>query len=149
MTIALRKLQPTQTTANNKGVSAMNTMFEQLFIEFEIKPTAVILIDLMKFHLNTVERMNEFANRMLYEDSPFSLIVKMWKEDVDAHSYTDKADFVYDYYRNKKAAFEKLFQEPAHEWKLNRFTCDDPERIYDKYLKLDKYSHMTEVAMFA
>ncbi|MGG1672979.1 hypothetical protein ACIFOE_20530 [Paenibacillus sp. NRS-1783] len=149
MTIALNKLQPTQSTTNNKEVSAMNTMFEQLFIEFEIKPTAVILINLMKFHLNTVERMNEFANRMLYEDSPFALIVKMWKEDVDAHSYTDKADFVYDYYRNKKAAFEKLFQEPAHEWKLNRFTCDDPERIYDTYLKLDKYSHMTEVAMFA
>ncbi|TKH44458.1 hypothetical protein C1I60_12790 [Paenibacillus terrae] len=127
----------------------MNIAFEQLLIEFEIKPTAVIFIDLMKFHLKTVERMNEFANRMLNEDSPFSLIVKMWKEDVDAHSYTDKADFVYDYYRDKKAAFERLFQEPAHDWKMDRYETDDPERIYDTYLEQGKYSHMTEVAMFA
>ncbi|MGW8956778.1 hypothetical protein [Paenibacillus sp. NPDC055715] len=149
MTIALRKLQPTQSTTNNKEVSAINVVFEQLLIEFEIKPTAVILIDLMKFHLNTVERMNQFANRMLYEDSPFQLIVKMWKEDIDAHSYTDKFTFVHDYYRDKKAAFERLFQEPAHDWKMERFTCDDPERIYDTYVEQGKYSSMTQVALFA
>ncbi|MBE0344286.1 hypothetical protein E4V51_31525 [Paenibacillus sp. 28ISP30-2] len=114
-----------------------------------MKPTAVILIDLMKFHLNTVERRNEFANRMLNEDSPLSLIVKMRKEDIDAHGYNVKATFVHDYYRNKKAAFEKLFQEPAHFWKMDRYETDDPERIYDTYVKLGKYSHMTEVAMFA
>ncbi|MGG1617978.1 hypothetical protein ACIFQM_18740 [Paenibacillus sp. NRS-1782] len=149
MTIALRKLQPTQSTTNNKEVSAMNAVFEQLFIEFEIKPTAVIIIEDMKYMLKTVERVNEFANRLTDERFPLSLIVKMRKEDIDAHGYTDKATFAHDYYRDKKAAFEKLFQEPAHDWKMDRYETDDPERIYDTYLKQGKYSHMTEVALFA
>ncbi|WP_235332228.1 hypothetical protein [Paenibacillus terrae] len=157
MTILLKKLTHTNpshaaqpdTYSISQATHERNIALEQLFVEFEIKPTAVIIIDDMKFMLKTVERVNEFANRMLSEDSPLSLIVKMRKEDIDAYGYNVKADFVYDYYRNKKAAFEKLFQEPAHDWKMDRYETDDPERIYDTYFAQGKYSHMTEVALFA
>ncbi|MGW8957869.1 hypothetical protein [Paenibacillus sp. NPDC055715] len=144
-------------TLNNQEVVSLTTTqipyhadltIEKLCYFLDIKPTAIILIDLMKFHLNTVERMNQFADRMLYEDSPLSLLTKMRKEDVDSYSHTDKATFVCDYYRDKKSAFKRLFQEPAHEWKMNKYKTDDPELIYDTYVKLGKYSHMTEVSLF-
>ncbi|MGG1670488.1 hypothetical protein ACIFOE_07490 [Paenibacillus sp. NRS-1783] len=155
MTITLKKLthtnpaQPANTYSISQATHDRNNAFEQLLIDFEIKPTAVIIIEDMKFMLKTVERVNEFANRLPDERFPLSLIVKMRKEDIDAYGYTDKATFAHDYYRDKKAAFERLFQEPAHDWKMDRYETDDPEHIYDTYLTQGKYSHMSEVALFA
>ncbi|MDQ0047672.1 hypothetical protein J2T18_001955 [Paenibacillus polymyxa] len=72
----------------------------------------------------------------------------MRKEDIDRNGYTFKADLVYDYYRNKKAALEKLFQEEMPAWKVNRLKTDDPEHIYDAYIERGKYSTSLEVALF-
>lgn len=157
MTIVLRKytrtnyppVQLADTYILGQSPYDHNITLEKLYVEFEISHKALIIIDLMKFHLKSVSRMNEFADRMLNERHALSLLTKMWKEDVDSYSYTDKATFVYDYYRDKKAAFERLFQEPAHDWKMNKYKTDDPERIYDVYLEQGRYSHMTQVSMFA
>ncbi|MET3209870.1 UNVERIFIED_CONTAM: hypothetical protein ABIC26_002818 [Paenibacillus sp. PvR008] len=153
MTILLKRIthnvQQVNTYIIEQPPCNHNITLEQLLVEFEIKPTAVILIDLMKFHLNTVERMNEFANRMPSEIFPLSLLTKMRNEDIDAYGYRDKFSFVHDFYKDKRSAFERLFQEPAHDWKMNKYKTDDPERIYDVYLEQGRYSHMTQVSMFA
>ncbi|EHS58311.1 hypothetical protein [Paenibacillus sp. Aloe-11] len=148
MTITLNNQEVVNLTTTEIPYHADLTI-EKLCYFLDISSKAEILITEMKFMLNTVERMNEFLQRSTFANHPLYLLVQMRKEDIDAYGYTVKATFVYDYYRNKKAAFEKLFQEPAHEWKMDRYETDDPELIYDTYLKLGKYSHMTEVAMFA
>ncbi|WP_231887522.1 hypothetical protein [Paenibacillus jamilae] len=105
----------------------------------------------MKLHLKTIERLNEFVERLLFETSgsvpELSLLAKMRKEDIDSYSYTDKATFVYDYYRDKQAALEKLFQEPMKAIKIRRFKTDNPELIYDAYFKKGKYSSSLTVAL--
>lgn len=72
----------------------------------------------------------------------------MRKERIDSQGDTDKATFTYDYYRDKQAALEKLFQEPMQPFKLKRFKTDDPELIYDTYVSWGKYSTSLEVALF-
>lgn len=121
---------------------------EQLCCFLDISPKATIIIDSMKFMLNTVERLNEFLERKTPDVSELSLLTIMRKECIDSQGYKDKATFVYDYYRNKKAALEKLFQEPMEPFKLNRFKTDDPELIYDTYVSRGKYSTAGEVALF-
>lgn len=152
MTIFLGKSNAQQKNVSDTysiSISAVdsNITLEQLWVEFEIQSTALIIIDLMKFHLRTGERMREFASRMQVECSPLSLLRKMRKEDIDAHGYTDKATFVHDYYKDKRSAFERLFQEQVNDWKMDEFSTDDPERIYDVYLQQGKYTPMTRVAM--
>lgn len=121
---------------------------EKLCYFLDISPKAEILITSMRFMLNTVERMIEFLQRSTLANHPLSLIVKMRKEHIDAYGYTVKSDFVYDYYRNKQSALEKLFQENMPAWKINRLKTDDPERIYDVYAERGKYSTSGEVALF-
>ncbi|MDY8023403.1 hypothetical protein [Paenibacillus polymyxa] len=153
MIIALKKLQPVQST-NEKEVTTMSTPYhpdltlEQLCYFLDISPKATILINGMQFMLNTVERLNEFLQRSTFANHPHSLLVKMRKEHIDINGYTVKATFVYDYYRDKKAALEKLFQEEMPAWKVNRFKTDDPELIYDNYIERGKYSTAGEVALF-
>ncbi|WP_348624805.1 hypothetical protein ABFT51_09090 [Paenibacillus peoriae] len=124
---------------------------EKLCYFLEISPEATIIIDLMKFHLKTIDRLDEFVERLLFETSgsvpELSLLAKMRKEDIDRHSYTDKATFVYDYYRDKQSALEKLFQEPMKAFKIRRFKTDNPELIYDTYFKQGKYSSSLTVAL--
>ena len=148
MTIALSSQVVASLTTTEIPYHADLTI-EKLCYFLDIKPTAIILITSMKFMLNTVERLNEFLQRSAFASHPLSLLTKMRKEHIDTHGYTDKATFVYDYYRNKQSALEKLFQEEAPNWKMDKYRTDDPERIYDAYLKQGKYSHMTEVALFA
>ncbi|AUO05301.1 hypothetical protein C0638_01295 [Paenibacillus sp. lzh-N1] len=121
---------------------------EKLCWFLDISPKATIIIGDMSFHLTTIERMNEFLQRSTFANHPLSLLTIMRKEDIDAHGYTDKATFVYDYYRNKQSTLEKLFQESMPAWKLNRLNSDDPERIYDVYTERGKYSTSSEVALF-
>ncbi|MEJ3719106.1 hypothetical protein WGM54_13875 [Paenibacillus polymyxa] len=125
-----------------------NLTLEQLCYFLDISPKATIIIDKMKFMLNTVERLNEFLERKTPNISELSLLTLMRKERIDAYSYTDKATFTYDYYRDKQAALEKLFQEPMEPFKLNRFKTDDPELIYDTYVSKGKYTTSLEVALF-
>ncbi|MNW59214.1 hypothetical protein D3C74_371210 [compost metagenome] len=98
--------------------------------------------------LTSVEWLNEFLNRSTFARHPLSLLTKMRKEHIDAYGYNAKATFVYDYYRNKQSALEKLFQEDMPAFKLNRLRTDDPERIYDVYVERGKYSTSGEVALF-
>ncbi|KJD42493.1 hypothetical protein [Paenibacillus terrae] len=121
---------------------------EKLCYFLDISPKATSLITSMKFMLNTIERMNEFLQRSTFANHPLSLLTVMRKEDIDAHGYTDKATFVYDYYRDKQSALENLFQEDMPAWKVNRLNSDDPERIYDVYAERGKYSTSGEVALF-
>lgn len=138
----------------NKGASTMNAPYhadltlEQVCYFLDISPKAETLITSMKFMLTTVERLNEFLNRSTFARHPLSLLTKMRKEYIDTYGYTEKTDFVYDYYMDKRSALERLFQE-VYDWKMERFNTDDPERIYDTYLEQGKYSHMTQVALFA
>ncbi|MEC4565324.1 hypothetical protein L8C07_05155 [Paenibacillus sp. CMAA1739] len=125
-----------------------NLTLEQLCYFLDISPKATIIINKMKFMLNTVERLNEFLERKTPNISELSLLTIMRKERIDSHGYTDKATFTYDYYRDKQAALEKLFQEPMEPFKLNRFKTDDPELIYDTYVSRGKYSTSLEVALF-
>ncbi|WP_431088154.1 hypothetical protein [Paenibacillus sp. 8b26] len=148
MTIALSNQEVVNLTATEIPYHSDLTI-EKLCYFLEISPKAEILITSMKFMLTSVERLNEFLNRSTFARHPLSLLTKMRKEYIDAYGYTEKSDFVYDYYRNKKLAFEKLFQEEASNWKMEKYRTDDPERIYDCYVKQGKYSHMTEVALFA
>ncbi|WDM23800.1 hypothetical protein [Paenibacillus polymyxa] len=148
MTIALKNQEVVNPTTTQIPYHSDLTL-EQVCYLLDISPKAISLIDTMKFMLNTVERMNEFLQRYSFANHPLSLLVQMRKEDIDAHGYTNKSDFVYDYYLNKKSAFEKLFQEEAPDWKMNKYRTDDPERIYETYLEQGKYSHMTQVALFA
>ncbi|ADO55630.1 hypothetical protein [Paenibacillus polymyxa] len=143
-------------TLNNKGIVNLTTTqtpyhsdltIEKLCWFLEVSPKAEILVTKMKFMLRTVERMNEFLQRKLPTMTGLSLLTVMRKEDIDAHGYTFKADFVYDYYRNKKGALEKLFQEEMPTWKVNRLKKDDPERTYDGYVERGKYSSSLEVAL--
>lgn len=142
-----------KSTNNNNEVTNMTTPFhndltiEKLCYFLDISPKATIIIGNMSFRLTTVERMNEFLQRKLPTMSELSLLTVMRKEDIDKYGYTFKADFVYDYYRNKKAALEKLFQEEVPTWKVNRLKTDDPELIYDVYMKQGKYSTLLEVAL--
>ncbi|AET62151.1 hypothetical protein HPL003_27195 [Paenibacillus terrae HPL-003] len=117
-------------TLNNQEVVTMTTTeipyhsdltIEKLCYFLDISPKATILINSMQFMLNTAERLNEFLNRSTFAKHPLSLLTKMRKEDIDAHGYKDKTTFVYDYYRNKKMAFEKLFQEEALQWKMDKY----------------------------
>ncbi|WP_245240466.1 hypothetical protein [Paenibacillus peoriae] len=84
----------------------------------------------MKFYLKTIDRLNEFVERLLFETTgsvpELSLLAKMRKEDIDSYSYTDKATFVYDYYRDKQSVLEKLFQEPMKAVKIRRFKTGQP-----------------------
>ncbi|URJ46285.1 hypothetical protein MF628_000803 [Paenibacillus polymyxa] len=132
-------------TNTNKGVPDMNAALQKVMTELEISPKATIIIDLMKFHLKTIERLNEFVERLLFETSgsvpELSLLSKMRKEDIDSYSYTDKATFVYEYYRDKQSALEKLFQEPMKAVKIRRFKTDNPELIYDAYFKKANILH--------
>ncbi|WP_029518084.1 hypothetical protein [Paenibacillus polymyxa] len=121
---------------------------EQLCYFLDISPKATNLITSMKFMLNTTERLNEFLERSSFSKHPLSLLVKMRKEHIDTYSYTNKSDFTYDYYLDKQAALEKLFQEPMEPFKLNRFKTDDPELIYDTYISRGKYSTAGEIALF-
>ena len=150
MTITLTKPQPTQSNAK-KGVSNMNAALKKVITELEISPKATIIIDLMKFHLKTIDRLNEFVERLLSETTgsvpELSLLAKMRKEDIDSYSYTDKATFVYDYYRDKQSALEKLFQEPMKAIKVRRFKTNNPELIYDSYFKCGRYSSSLTVAL--
>ncbi|WP_068505651.1 hypothetical protein [Paenibacillus kribbensis] len=145
-------------TTNSQAMVSLTTtetpFYHDLTIEklcyfLDISPKAEILIGSMKFMLNSVERLNEFLQRSTFAKHPLSLLTKMRKEHIDAHGYTVKATFVYDYYMDKRSALERLFQEPAHDWKIERFNTEYPERIYDTYLEQGKYSHMTQVALFA
>ncbi|MGV6936031.1 hypothetical protein ACWA2B_10995 [Paenibacillus sp. CMM36] len=125
-----------------------NLTLEQLCNFLDISPKATILIARMKFMLNTVERLNEFLERSSFSKHPLTLLVKMRKEHIDTYGYTNKSDFTFDYYRDKKSALERLFQEPMEPFKLNRFKTDDPELIYDTYISRGKYSTSLEVALF-
>ncbi|MGR6760444.1 hypothetical protein ACU1JV_01180 [Paenibacillus sp. T2-29] len=125
-----------------------NLTLDQLCYFLDISPKATNLITSMKFMLNTVERLNEFLERSSFSKHPLTLLVKMRKEHIDTYSYTNKSDFTFDYYRDKKSALEKLFQEPIDPFKLNRFKTDDPELIYDIYVSRGKYSTSLEVALF-
>ncbi|MDR6779325.1 hypothetical protein J2W98_003605 [Paenibacillus peoriae] len=125
-----------------------NLTLEQLCYFLDISPKATIIIDLMNFMLNSVERLNEFLERKTPNISELSLLTLMRKERIDSQGYTDKATFTYDYYRDKQAALEKLFQESIEPFKLNRFKTDDPELIYDAYVSRGKYSTSLEVALF-
>ncbi|WP_226000962.1 hypothetical protein [Paenibacillus sp. BJ-4] len=145
-------------TLNNQEVVNLTTTeipyhfdltIERLCYFLDISPKAEILIGSMKFMLTSVERLNEFLNRSTFANHPLSLLTKMRKEHIDAYGYTNKSDFTYDYYMDKRSALERLFQEPVHDWKMERFNTDDPERIYDTYLEQGKYSHMAQVALFA
>lgn len=148
MTIALKnqvmvKLTITQTPYH------LDLTLEKLYYFLDISPKATILINSIQFMLNIVECRNEFLQRYSFAKHPLSLLVQIRKECIDAYCYTNKSDFVYDYYRNKQSALERLLQEPAHNWKMERFKTNDPKRIYDTYLEQGKYSHMTQVALFA
>ncbi|MHB0943235.1 hypothetical protein ACYCSU_16430 [Paenibacillus sp. ALE1] len=125
-----------------------NLTLEQLCHFLDISPKATIIIDKMKFMLNTVERLNEFLERKTPNISELSLLTIMRKERIDSQGYTDKATYTYDYYQDKKAAMEKLFQEHMEPFKLNRFKTNDPELIYDTYVSRGKYSTSLEVALF-
>ncbi|KAF6565466.1 hypothetical protein G9G63_09930 [Paenibacillus sp. EKM202P] len=125
-----------------------NLTLEQLCYFLDISPKATIIIDSMKFMLNTVARLNEFLERKTPDISELSLLALMRKERIDSQGYTDNATFAYDYYRDKQTALEKLFQEPMESFKLNRFKTDDPELIYDTYVSRGKYSTSLEVALF-
>ncbi|WP_311078313.1 hypothetical protein [Paenibacillus polymyxa] len=125
-----------------------NLTLEQLCYFLDISPKATNLITNMKFMLNSVERLNEFLERSSFSKHPLTHLVNMRKEHIDTYGYTDKSDFVYDYYRDKQAALERLFQEPIQPFKLNRFKTDDPELIYDTYVSRGKYSTAGEVALF-
>ncbi|ADM69355.1 hypothetical protein GMA19_01525 [Paenibacillus polymyxa E681] len=124
---------------------------ERLCYFLDISPKATIIIDLMKFHLKTIDRLNEFVERLMFETSgsapELSLLAKMRKEDIDSYSYADKATFVYDYYRDKQSALEMLFQEPMKAVKIRRFKTDNPVLIYDAYIKKGKYSSSLTVAL--
>ncbi|APB76463.1 hypothetical protein PPYC2_16495 [Paenibacillus polymyxa] len=148
MTIALKNQEVVNPTTIQIPYHSDFTL-EQVFYFLEISPKAETLITSMKFMLNTVERLNEFLQRSTFARHPLSLLTKMRKEYIDTYGYTEKTDFVYDYYMDKRSALERLFQEPVHDWKMERFNTDDPERIYDTYLEQGKYSHMTQVALFA
>ncbi|WP_243208156.1 MULTISPECIES: hypothetical protein [unclassified Paenibacillus] len=155
MTIALQKFKRTQqmNVSNTYKLSDpsynRNITLEQLYLEFEIKPTAIIIIELMEFYLRTVERMNEFAIRMPEEQFPLTLLRKMRNEDIDKYGYRNKHSFVHDYYKDKRLALEQLFQEPVHQWTMNTFKTSDPERIFDVYLEQGKYSNIRKVSMLA
>ncbi|MFT9370386.1 hypothetical protein [Paenibacillus polymyxa] len=145
-------------TLNNQEVVNLTTTeilyhsdltLEQVCYFLDISPKAETLITSMRFMLTSVEWLNEFLNRSTFARHPLSLLTKMRKEHIDAYGYTEKTDFVYDYYMDKRSALERLFQEPAHDWKMERFNTDDPGRIYDTYLEQGKYSHITQVALFA
>lgn len=125
-----------------------NLTLEQLCYFLDISPKATIIIDLMKFMLNTVERLNEFLERKTPNISELSLLTLIRKERIDSQGYTDKTTFTYDYYRDKQTALEKLFQEPMEPFKLSRFKTDDSELIYDTYVSRGKYSTSLEVALF-
>ncbi|WP_311078353.1 hypothetical protein [Paenibacillus polymyxa] len=126
-----------------------NLTFEGLLCLLDISPKAETLIAEMRHRLTTVERLNEFLERALETMHQLTLLVEMRKEDIDAYGYKDKGTFIRDYYRNKRWAFERMFQEEVFQWKMDRYRTDDPERIYDTYIQQGKYSHMTEVALFA
>ncbi|MDP9675157.1 hypothetical protein J2W97_001140 [Paenibacillus jamilae] len=125
-----------------------NLTLDQLCYFLDISPKATIIIDSMKFMLNTIEQLNEFLERKTPNISELSLLTLIRKERIDSQGYTDKTTFTYDYYRDKQAALEKLFQEPMEPFKLNRFKTDDPELIYDTYVSRGKYSTSLEVALF-
>jgi hypothetical protein len=150
MTIALNNQEVVNLTATEIPYHTDLTI-EKLCYFLEISPKATIIIDLMKFHLKTIDRLNEFVERLLSETTgsvpELSLLAKMRKEDIDRHSYTDKATFVYDYYRDKQSALEKLFQEPMKAVKIRRFKTDNPELVYDSYFKQGKYSSSLTVAL--
>ncbi|WP_025721398.1 hypothetical protein [Paenibacillus sp. 1-18] len=147
MTIALNNQEVVNLTTTEIPYHTDLTI-EKLCYFLDISPKATNLITSMKFMLNTVERLNEFLQRSTFANHPLSLLTKMRKEHIDAHGYTDKATFVYDYYRGKQSALEKLFQEHMPAWKVNRLNSDDPERIYDVYAERGKYSTSGEVALF-
>ncbi|NMP11545.1 hypothetical protein [Paenibacillus polymyxa] len=155
MTIALNKSFTNKQEAVNLTATEIpyhtDLTIEKLCFLLEISPKATIIIDLMKFHLKTIDRLNEFVERLLSETTgsvpELSLLAKMRKEDIDSYSYTDKATFVYDYYRDKQSALEKLFQEPMKAVKIRRFKTDNPELIYDAYFKKGKYSSSLTVAL--
>ncbi|QNR65541.1 hypothetical protein IAQ67_16800 [Paenibacillus peoriae] len=125
-----------------------NLTLEQLCYFLDISPKATNLITSMKFMLNTVERLNELLERSSFSKHPLTLLVKMRKEHIDTYGYTNKSDFTYDYYLDKQAALERLFQESMEPFKLNRFKTDDPELIYDTYVSRGKYSTSLEVALY-
>ncbi|KEO77626.1 hypothetical protein MKN04_16170 [Paenibacillus polymyxa] len=147
MTIALNKR--TITTQERRVPYHTDLTIEKLCYFLDISPKAETLIAAMEHRLTTIERMNEFLERKLPTMHELTLLVQMRKEDIDSHGYRDKATFVHDYYKDKRSAFERLFQEPVYDWKMNKYRTNDPERIYDTYLEQGKYSHMTQVALFA
>ncbi|MMZ60395.1 hypothetical protein D1872_224850 [compost metagenome] len=151
MTILLNKSYVTSLTITNTKRDGYdpNLTFEELLYLLDISSKAETLISAMRHRLSTVERLNEFFERKLEAMHELTLLVEMRKEDIDAYGYKDKATFVRDYYRDKRWAFERMFQEEVLQWKMDRYNTDDPERIYDTYVQQGKYSHMTEVALFA
>ncbi|WP_413986516.1 hypothetical protein [Paenibacillus polymyxa] len=151
MTILLKKNYVVSLTINSnlKMGYDPNLTFEGLLCLLDISPNAETLISTMRHRLTTVERLNEFLERKLETMHELTLLVEMRKEDIDAYGYKDKITFVRDYYRNKRGAFERMFQEEVLQWKMDRYRTDDPEKIYDTYVQQGKYSHMTEVALFA
>ncbi|MGR6762072.1 hypothetical protein ACU1JV_09545 [Paenibacillus sp. T2-29] len=92
-----------------------------------------------------------FVERLLFETSgsvpELSLLAKMRKEDIDRHSYTDKATFVYDYYCDKQSALEKLFQEPMNQFKLSQLETKSPYEIYSARQEKGKYCTAVEVSL--
>ncbi|WP_263560122.1 hypothetical protein [Paenibacillus polymyxa] len=84
---------------------------EQVCYFLDISPKAEILIGSMKFMLTTVERLNEFLNRSTFARHPLSLLTKMRKEYIDAYGYTEKTDFVYDYYMDKRSDLNACFKK--------------------------------------
>ncbi|MEK4427863.1 hypothetical protein MHB54_01240 [Paenibacillus sp. FSL M7-0802] len=160
MTIILRKeaknypknnISYTYTTGiSDKSLYNNEITFESVLEKFGIGSNCTILISKMRFFLNTVEQLYEFIERLPLETADLpeqSLLTKMRKERIDTCSYIDVSSFLCDFYRNKRLALEKLFQEPINQFKMNKLVSKDPSEIYNARQEKGKYCTMLEVSL--
>ncbi|KAF6563162.1 hypothetical protein G9G63_16080 [Paenibacillus sp. EKM202P] len=125
--------------------------FESVLEKLGIGSNCTILISKMRYFLNTVEQLYEFIERLPLETADLpeqSLLSKIRRERIDACSYIDANSFICDFYRNKRLALEKLFQEPINQFKLRQLATKDPSEIYSARQEKGKYSTVLEVSLY-
>lgn len=157
MTIILRKETKTfqkqnisYTYSTGKTLHNNEITFEEVLEKFGIGPNRTILISKMRFFLKTVDQLYEFVERLPLETADLpeqSLLSKIRRERIDTCSYINVNSFLYDFYRNKRLALEKLFQEPMNQFKLSQLETKGPYEIYSARQEKGKYCTAVEVSL--
>lgn len=129
----------------------MLDMLEMVKQELLIENAAINLLKTIAFLCATEEEQEELINVCRGKGVQYinRYLINYRKKKIVDRGFEECSDFEKAYYINKKAALERLFQEPITDFKLSSLKSDDPRHIYQIHRDRGLFIRFDELISFA